>query len=453
MSNYSEYMEKVKEDVKACIENMGCQPILFIGAGVSRRYFNSPSWKGLLEQLGEECPKITMPFAYYEQMKTNLIEIGSVFSEEYSKWAWEEQEKFPQELFRGGFNQDIYFKYKVAEVFKEITPHEIDKIEESFIPEIEALQNIRPHAIITTNYDGLLELLFPEYTPIIGQKILKNEYSSIGEIFKIHGCCSECESIVITDEDYKKFKKKKKYLSAKLMAYFAEHPLILIGYSAEDPNIKSILSDIDELLTTEDNEVVPNIYFLEWKEEIKDEVLYSRERLIPLEESKSMRVKNIVANDFKWVFDAFSVEGVVEKINPKLLRALLARTYELVRTDIPQKTIEVDYKSLSPLLEKDGDVAQIYGVSFNKNPESFNIGYPFTLTDVGKELGYLNWNKADQLLKKIVEEKGVDIKISDNKYHVAIPTGSSGSVMRKYSHELVEMLKKVKNDEEYNVFL
>ncbi|WP_202020915.1 SIR2 family protein [Pseudomonas sp. ADAK18] len=81
--------------------------------------------------------------------------------------------------------------------------------------------------MITTNYDQLLEECFPEYETIVGQKILYADHSSIGEIFKIHGCASHPESIVLTRADYDEFVKRKKYLSAKLLAFFAEHPLHL----------------------------------------------------------------------------------------------------------------------------------------------------------------------------------------------------------------------------------
>ena len=48
--------------------------------------------------------------------------------------------------------------------------------------------------------------------------------------------------------DYANFEQKKKYLSSKLLTYFAEHPLFFFGYSCSDPNIISIVSDIDEIL-------------------------------------------------------------------------------------------------------------------------------------------------------------------------------------------------------------
>ncbi|MEK8199495.1 SIR2 family protein [Lysinibacillus sp. FSL M8-0134] len=71
----------------------------------------------------------------------------------------------------------------------------------------------------------------------------------IGEIFKIHICVSDNNEIILNEEDYDVIIHKKKYLSAKLLPFFSEHPFLFIGYSANDKNIQSILSDIDELIS------------------------------------------------------------------------------------------------------------------------------------------------------------------------------------------------------------
>jgi hypothetical protein len=69
---------------------------------------------------------------------------------------------------------------------------------------------------VTTNYDQFLELVFPEYTPIVGQQIIQAGSISVGEIFKIHGCVSDPVSLIFTAKDYAEFLRRKKYLSAKL---------------------------------------------------------------------------------------------------------------------------------------------------------------------------------------------------------------------------------------------
>ncbi|MEI7251482.1 SIR2 family protein [Pectobacterium versatile] len=293
-NNYYQYIEDVSDDIKTCLEGMGCQPILFVGSGLTKRYLSGPNWEELLQQLATECPNIDKKFAYYKQKYPELIDIGSVFSDAYNEWAWGNgEEYFPSELFEAGNEPDIYFKHKISNIFNSLLQD--NKIIDN--SEVELLKKIHPHSIITTNYDELLESIYPEFTPIIGQKILYANHGSIGEILKIHGCCSTPKSIIINRDDYGDFIKKKKYLSAKLLTFFAEHPLLFIGYSAEDENIKNILSDIDELIS-ENGDVIPNIYILEWVDKQNDNEYPRRERLIQVSANKSIRIKSIVANDF-----------------------------------------------------------------------------------------------------------------------------------------------------------
>ncbi|HFV9879952.1 TPA: SIR2 family protein, partial [Salmonella enterica subsp. enterica serovar Birkenhead] len=372
--------------------------------------------------------------------------IGSVFSDSYNEWAWGEGEKnFPAELFEAGNEPSIYFKYKISSVFNSLL-QEKEIVNNN---EIDLLRKIHPHSIITTNYDKLLESIYPEFTPIIGQKILYANHGSIGEILKIHGCCSNPKSIIINRDDYDDFIKKKKYLSAKLLTFFAEHPLLFIGYSAEDSNIKNILSDIDELLS-ENGDVIPNIYILEWTDKQNENEYPRRERLIQVSANKSIRIKSIVANDFSWVFSAFGANRALDNINPKLLRALLARTYDLVRTDIPRNPVQVDYRVLSSISESEGELAKLYGIATSSDGMAFNASYPFTLTTLGQSLGFKGWHDANKLLEIVKNITGVDIKTFDNKYHYAIMNGDEIQSHR-YSNYLRELLEKVRNGEEFDL--
>lgn len=450
---FEKYKEAMTDDIATCLDSMGVQPILFVGSGMSQRYFGGPNWDNLLKALAEACPNLDKSYAYYKQKNSSLIEVGTEFSEAYREWAWGEgNEQFPEELFTDSKPPDIYFKFKISEYFEEVIMPDFDQIfSGEFSKEIEALKNVRPHALITTNYDRFLERVFSDYSSIIGQSILKANYTDVGEILKIHGCSSEPASIVITSSDYEDFKAKKKYLSAKLLTFFAEHPLVFLGYSAEDPNIRSILSDIDEILAP-DNDLIPNIYLVEWKKNVASMTSYQREKLITIDHERSVRVKSIVADDFTWVYQAFGSSDAITAINPKILRALLARTYSLVRHDIPKRTVEVNYQTLEHAVSEEGELAKLYGITTLDDPAAVNAMYPFSLTQVAKALGYASWHHANQLIMSVEQEKGVNIKQSDNKYHVAI---MAGQVMQthKYSQAAVDLLELVKNEEDYEVKL
>ena len=268
-SKLAQYVDDVKADIAATVEGTACQPILFIGSGMSRRYFGAPSWDELLHKLSDACPLIDKDYAYYKQTLGSLLMIGENFSRHYQEWAWKDgRSNFPAELFSDTVPASAYIKHTISQMLRGITPTDLAALT-THRAEIEALAAIKPHAVITTNYDQFLEVVFPDYQPIIGQQIIRSSTLSVGELFKIHGCASQPTSMVFTNEDYNEFIKKKKYLSAKLLTYFSEHPLLFVGYSASDPNIKAILSDIDEALPTAGG-LIPNVYILEWRPHIPE---------------------------------------------------------------------------------------------------------------------------------------------------------------------------------------
>ncbi|MCV3265123.1 SIR2 family protein (plasmid) [Vibrio harveyi] len=142
-------------------------------------------------------------------------------------------------MFEPEVTKDSYIKYEVASYINGLAD-KFDVKANAYRDEIESLRKVKPHSIITTNYDDALEKIFPDYHKVVGQEIVRANYTSYGEILKMHGCSSQYETIVLTAEDYTDFNKRKKYLSAKLLTYFAEHPLFFFGYSATDTNIKGI---------------------------------------------------------------------------------------------------------------------------------------------------------------------------------------------------------------------
>jgi len=246
--------------------------------------------------------------------------------------------------------------------------------------------------------------------------------------------------------DYEEFFIKKKYLSAKLLAFFNEHPLIFIGYGASDPNIKAILSDIDEALP-ERGGLITNVYILEWNAEIDDDSRPAREKVISTGPDRTVRVKLIEAKCFKWVFDAFAANPALSKISTKVLRSLVARSYELVRRDIPRMKIEVDFEMLSSAVEDREAFATLFGIASIDDFASISAQYPFSLTEIGKSLGGKNWSPADKALKKILAETGIDIKADDNKFHRK--ERINRSEFHKYSHAALDLIKKVHAGAEY----
>jgi hypothetical protein len=402
--------------------------------------------------LAADCPNIDKDFAYYKQKNGDLIQIGTIFADSYREWAWSAgKDKFPAQYFSENFPPDVFIKYMVSQILTNLGPTNGSYGSKELDNEIAALKAMNPHAIITTNYDQLLEPLFPEYERIIGQGILTKPFFSIGEIFKIHGCVSDPLSLVFTTQDYEDFNTDKKYLSAKLLTYFAEHPLLFIGYKAEDPNIKSILYDVSRMFRPA-LALSPNIYILEWDPELTPESYPARERVLSVGDDVNVRIKSIAASSFEWVFKAFGSNGTLDKINIKLLRALMARTVNLIRRDIPSKSVEIDFKVLEHSIENSENFAKVFGITSLDNPSSVNANYPYTLQDVAEKLGYDYWHGAHKLIEALDSESGFDMKESDNLYHFKMKTGrGKSSFTRKYSDAAVALLGKVQKGEPYKL--
>ena len=453
----SDYRRSVTNDIETCVSEMGCQPILFVGSGLSKRYFSGPSWEELLAILATRCPLVERDYAYYKQTFRNPAAIGKEFARLYQEWAWGAgKDQFPHDMYAAGVPAEAYIKFVIARLFQELTPTSLDLIkDERLQAEIKALQGIRPHALITTNYDQFLEVMFPEYHPIIGQSIIQGTQILTGEIFKIHGSVSDYLSLVFTQEDYEEFGRKKKYLSAKLLTYFSEHPLLFIGYSASDPNIQAILSDINECLPQQGaiGGVIPNIYILEWRADMPLNYSPAKERVIAIEDNRSVRIKAIETNDFLWVFDAFSANQPLNAVSPKILRALLSRSYDLVRYDIPRKTVQADFKMLEGAIQSEENFAKLFGITTINPGSATNAGFPHLLTDLAVRLTgneKERWSAAQPWVERVSKELGVDIKTSDNRYHSKVRTGAK-SYAHKYSDELLGVITRMKRGEAYTL--
>lgn len=451
MPDYAQYQEEIKADIAETLQGLQCQPILFIGSGFSLRYASGPNWEALLTQLAQACPTIDKDFAYFKQKYDgDLTRVGSHFANEYFEWAWSKDGKkqFPPELFGAHVAREAYIKYKAAELLKHLTTGGADK---GLQAELEALKKLGPHAIITTNYDVLLEPLFPQYEVVVGQSVFRQSSLVVGEIFKIHGSVTEPDSMVFTREDYDVFNRDKKYLSAKLLTYFAEHPLLFIGYSATDQNIKNILYDMSRMFTPSSG-VIPNMYILQWDKTIAATSVPAKEHVLEVGDDISVRIKSISANDFGWVYDAFGVGGTMEKVNLKALRALASRMHNLIRTDIPTKNVQVNYEALERAISNEEAFGKLFGVTNLADPAAANAQHPYTASQLAEQVGVPHWYHANQLIDQVKADAGFDMKAFDNIYHVQIKTGQAlGSRARKYSDAAVALLKQVRTGQTYEI--
>lgn len=454
-TDYSSHITRSVSGIESVVDEMPTQPILFLGNGLSIRYFGAPSWVELLKELADRCPLVEREITYFLQRGDSEPEIGSYLSEQYYEWAYGAgRSRFPDSLYDDTqYDQDIFIKHEITDYLDNITPESLTEIDQQYHEEIKLLHDMTPHAVITTNYDRLVDLIFPDHKPYIGEEVLTSPHQNIGEIFKIHGSVDTPEKLVLTEEDYDTWEEQRKYISAKLVTYFSEHPVLIAGYGVTDRNVRRVLADIDKILAPEGG-LVENIYFLQFEDEaeIQKRRVYDSQRRFETINGGDILLNHVIANGFEHVFKAFGSGGFIGSANLTLLRSVMAHTYDVIAKKAPRKEVEINYEALKIAAEREEVVGTLMGVTLLDNPPDLNIFYRYRTTDIADELGYSHFNYVVQLLEQIEEETGTDIRDSNNKYHIDIAF-QSDNAQHRYSDEAVHLLEKVKNGDEYELTL
>jgi hypothetical protein len=305
-------------------------PFLFVGAGISKRYLGLDSWEDLLRRHAEVAGQA---YEYYAATADNdLPRIASLIAADLHEPWWKDdafapsREKYADRL--SGPQSALKAEISMG------LEHALDVLPTSGIEaeEVEMLGKAVVDGIITTNYDPLLEHLFPSFEVYVGQdQMLFSHPQGIGEIYKIHGSYEEPDSLVLTAEDYQTFNDRNPYLAAKLLTVFVEHPVIFLGYSLQDRNVTDVLTSIASVLTNERiQELQDRLVFIEWTDDGSESDL----RAIPfVADGFTIPVLSAKVSDFTGVFE---VLGSLERRLPaRVLRQLKERVYELVQTNDP----------------------------------------------------------------------------------------------------------------------
>lgn len=238
--------------IQDIVSHFNTIPFLFVGSGITRRYYNLPDWKGLLTEFSARVNSDRFAYRAYESKAQQLgspqgvlPKIATLIQQDFdAKWyntpTMRTNESFVLNAVERGCSP---FKAEIAWYLKEQSV-----VLPEYKEEIQKLKNISKKnlaGVITTNYDFFFEKLFDDYTPYVGQdQLVFSAIQGIAEIYKIHGSVSLPETLVINERDYEVFNDKSKYLAAKLMTIFMEYPIIYIGYSLTDQDIQKILNDI-----------------------------------------------------------------------------------------------------------------------------------------------------------------------------------------------------------------
>lgn len=358
-----ESMSDVSQVLKEILDKHPAAPFLFVGSGFSRRYLDLEDWAGLLKQF---CGPIR-EFGYYSAKADGALPLAASFmAEDFNEWWWGAAET---EGSRNEFSAIIKSRADAlkVEISKYMANFSLEDARKSkFGNEIATLSEISVDGIITTNWDFLLDELFPDYRVFVGQEeLLFANPQAIGEIYKIHGSASDPRSLVLTEEDYQEFADKNPYLAAKLVTIFVEHPILFIGYSITDPHIKSIIMSIAKCLTQEKiSAFQENLIFVQRTNE-GEEPSIEKTTIQSTEFSVTMTVAKVA--DFSQVYTALG--GTKRKIPARVLRFFKEQLYELVHAsaDIEKKLAVVDFEEM----ESADEVEFVVGVGVARRQAEF----------------------------------------------------------------------------------
>lgn len=322
--------------IDSFIKQYSNHPVLFIGAGFSLRYLeNSFTWEDLLKHVSLE---LTGNKEVYLDFKSESIRNDGSCS--YEEIAGKLENLFNETLSQdrnGKFKEinDIFYNNMEKGIklsrFKIYIAQLLDgkKLKENTENEIAALKRVRKNigSVITTNYDNLIEYLF-DFNPLIGNDILlSNPY---GAVYKIHGCVTNPEKIIITDNDYELFEEKYELIRAQLLSLFIHNPIIFIGYSIGDENIKKLLKTVFtyvEANTEIAEKIKSNFLVVEYEKDSNNLEVHDHD--IVLEDLITIRINKIKTDSFEDIYNSLaSIELPVSAMDIRKVQNVVKEIYE-----------------------------------------------------------------------------------------------------------------------------
>ncbi|MFJ4371382.1 SIR2 family protein [Pseudomonas japonica] len=375
----------IEAELSSVFSQRSSGPFLFLGSGFSRRYIGLEDWEGLLSRF---C-LMGRPYNFYKSSANNdTPKSAQLIADDFHDLWWSHDDYTQQRSDSAHLITDrtTPLRLEICEYLK--SKHLVD-IPAEIQEEIEALKECDVDGIITTNWDIFTESLFPDHTVYTGQKeLLFSNTMNVGEIYKIHGCCSTPESLILTDSDYHDYNNRNAYLASKLITIFVEHPVVFIGYSITDKNIRDLLKSISLCIGKENiDKLRDNLIFIDRKESNTGATIETSYLQF---DSIQIPIKVVKTKNFTPVYDA--IAQFERKLPARVLRFCKERVYEIVKGQNPDKKIAViDYDEVQ---NKD-DIEVVFGLG--------------VISKVG-ETGYKGISIGDIFEDLIFNNKGFDAK-------------------------------------------
>lgn len=372
---YEVIFSGVKYMVKSILDNLIEKnefPIIFIGAGISKRYLkNYPSWEQLLEELWSEVNDTNI-YSYLNKINENLKTEGidNEFKRKFianTLVARDIEKLVNNKFFDGkitieGLSQENVYKSSISPFKKYLSNKFTDYIiKDKVEKEVNEFSNLllKAQIIITTNYDTFIEDTYNkksnyEIKKYIGQQGFFRQTLGYAELYKIHGCVTEPTSVIINDNDYKNFNNNSILISAKIISLLLNSPIIFLGYSLTDVNVRNIIKDFTGSLSEHEKvELEKRLILVQWMEGINDIL----EEVI-IDTDLGCRLTLIKTDNYYEVFRKIS------QINQGVAPSEVRRYQSVIRELIVERGKK---GSLKAMLVSPGDLDEIEKTIGNKN--------------------------------------------------------------------------------------
>lgn len=275
-------------------------PILFIGSGISKRYLNEfPSWIELLRSIWEKTNSAQNFYGRYQIIQNALkkkdktlegqqlefetnVAIAKEIEEQFNQLVFEEEIILKDYSVQDFFERQINpFKAQIVSMLKDYTFKESQKVE------LRTFQKalMKSQVIFTTNYDCFIEDLYNQASAYsiqkyVGQTGFFKKSEGYSEIYKIHGCVNHPNSLVILPEDFEEYNHNSLLISATITTLMINSPIIFLGYSLSDVNVRKYISDFASVANKEGIDLSEKLIIVEYKEDEKElieEIVYDQE--------------------------------------------------------------------------------------------------------------------------------------------------------------------------------
>ncbi|MCD8294095.1 MAG: SIR2 family protein [Clostridia bacterium] len=232
--------------IKDVVKYLCGAPIIFAGPGLPARYCGVPDYYNLLRHFAV-CSYNNNEYAMtYYSMEARLPKDSSMeeichasarlIERDYTLKclhehgsSYESEEDVLGNLDRGltPFRYDLAAYLNTFSMVKEQRRDEYDLLR--------SLCGSNISGFITTNYDSILESLAPDYKCFFGRKdIISKPIPDTEFIYKILGSSEKPDSIIITDDDFRRFNERSFWVADRILQLFFKHPIVFMGFGSLD---------------------------------------------------------------------------------------------------------------------------------------------------------------------------------------------------------------------------